>query len=303
MTNIDDLQNNFTEMHSQSLAIGKKLAGSIDMLSIGDVQETIARSVVEIEGIVGRKTSMLEKLPWAGKFLTKARDKAKEEQLKSGSIVATVDRLFQSLSNKNDNVMEVMEDLYKIREHAKQYLLALTEQEAEVLEFLQDEELSDTFEGQKARNLLAQIKPSIIKTRDHIAIMNGNLNAAQVASSTISGMLPSLQGELQTSLAINGAMNELKEFKDIFDSTIDLIEELNHTNNTNVQETILSVNELTIHSPKGLKRLEQNQIERAKLNEKLTKQTEQAKLAQLDAIDRMTSIQNNQLALPSGDSE
>jgi hypothetical protein len=292
MSKIDQLQEQFQAVHSESLAIGKQYAESIDMLSLGEVKETIAKSIVEMESLVNRKTSFLERLPWAGKHLAKARDSAKTQSLQSGSMVETVDRLFNTLSKKNDNVMQVMQRIFKIREHVKNYVKVLSVQEAEIENYL--DTAGDTFEAQRAKNLLVQVKPSIVKARDRMAVMTGTLNSAAVATQTISGMLPSLQGELQTELAINASMNELKEFKDIFDATLDLVEELNYSNNKQIQETLLEVNQLSIQSPRNLKRLEQNQIERQQMNAKLEAQTIQAKQEQDKSLARLSELQKSQ---------
>lgn len=290
---ITDLQNEFQTVHAESLAVGKQLAESIDMLSIGDVRETIAKSIVEMESMVNRKSSLLEKLPWAGRYLAKARDAAKAENMQqNGSMVKTVDRLFKTLTKKNESVMDVMERLYGIRQHLTQYVSILREQESQVLAFLEKE--GDTFEAQKAKNLLVQIKPSIVKSIDRLEIMSGTLNSAQVASQAISGMLPSLQGELQTELAIKASMTELKEFKDLFENTLDLIEDLNYQNNKDVQETVLEVNQLAIQNPRNLKRLEAAQKERRMLHLELAKRNEEARENQAIALERLTNIQADQ---------
>lgn len=290
---ITDLQNEFQAVHAESLAVGKQLAESIDMLSIGDVRETIAKSIVEMESMVNRKSSLLEKLPWAGRYLAKARDAAKAENMQqNGSMVKTVDRLFKTLTKKNESVMDVMERLYGIRQHLTQYVSILREQESQVLAFLEKE--GDTFEAQKAKNLLVQIKPSIVKSIDRLEIMSGTLNSAQVASQAISGMLPSLQGELQTELAIKASMTELKEFKDLFENTLDLIEDLNYQNNKDVQETVLEVNQLAIQNPRNLKRLEAAQKERRMLHLELAKRNEEARENQAIALERLTNIQADQ---------
>lgn len=292
MSKIDQLQEQFQEVHKQSLAVGKELAESIDMLSIGEVRESIATAIVEMESLTQTKSSILTRIPWAGKYVAKAKDAAKTEMLQSGKMVETVDRLFATLKKKNDNVMEVMERIYNIREHVTQYVNVLETQKVAAQDFLEEE--GDTFEAQKARNLLVQITPSIVKANDRLAVMTGTLNSAQVASQAISGMLPALQGELQTELAIKASMNELKEFKEIFDSTLELVDELNYANNKQIQDTVLEVNQLAIQNPRNLKRLEQNQIERDQMHKKLAEQTAQARSNQEKALIKLEQIHTNQ---------
>ena len=290
---VDTLQAQFQQVHSDSLDVGRQLAESIDMLSVGDVKETIANSIVEMEALTNRKSSFIEKLPWAGKYLAKARDTAKTEMLQTGKMVDTVDRLFLTLKNKNDNVMDVMKRIYSMREHTEQYIEVLLDQESGIEDFLAV--CPDNFDAQKARNLLVQVKPAIVKARDRLAVMTGTLNSASVASQAISSMLPQLQGELQTELAIKASMNELKEFKDIFDTTLEMVEELNHANNQQIQETVLDVGAMSISNPKNLKRLEQNQLDRQDMHRKLKKQTDEARKEQNLALERFSALQESQL--------
>lgn len=292
MKSIDAIQLEFQQVQTESLAAGKLLAESIDMLSVGEVKETIAKSLVEMESLVSRESSKLERFPILGKYLAKARDTAKVEMAQSGKMVETVERLFKTLKNKNDNVMDVMERIYNIREHVKQYIVILQAQEAVLEEFLESD--NDSFEAQKARNLLVQIKPSIIKSHDRLAVMAGTLNSAQVASQAISSMLPSLQGELQTELAINSAMNELHEFKEIFDATVNMVEELNHSNNVQVRATVLEVNQLAVQNPRNLERLKKNQEDRQQMHLELRKQTQEAQAKQIQALGDLSKLQESQ---------
>lgn len=289
---VEELQQQFTKVHQESLGVGRELAESIDMMSVGEVRETIAKSVVEMESLVNRESSFLEKLPWAGKYLAKARDSAKTESAATGKMVEVVDRLFSTLKAKNDTVMNVMERIYQMRAHMLQYVDVLQKQEAALEKFLEDE--GDTFEAQKARNLLVQVKPSIVKARDRLAVMTGTLNSASQASETISSMLPSLQGELQTELAIKASMNELREYKQLFDATIESVEELNYANNKQIQETVLEVGSMSISNPTNLARLAKNQEERQEMHRKLHANTVAAKEAQLKALDQLDQIQSKQ---------
>lgn len=296
-TDITKLETQYADLHSQSLDIGKQLASSIDMLSIGDTKELIAKSIVEMESLVNRKESMLERLPFMGKYFAKARDAAKEETIKSGNMVKTVERLFKTLKNKKDNMMEIMEEIYKIREFTKQYAEHLESQKEEITEYLDeirgtDDELS--MDATKAKNLLVQVSPSLIKARDNVATMNGILNTAQMAATKISAMLPALQGEMQTELAINAGLSELKEFKEVFDATSDLIHEVSYTNSQTLNSTILEVTELEVSDPKHIARLEEAQVARFKLNKELGQRRKLALENQNKTIDRLERITQNQ---------
>lgn len=296
-TDITKLETQYADLHSQSLDIGKQLASSIDMLSIGDTKELIAKSIVEMESLVNRKESMLERLPFMGKYFAKARDAAKEETIKSGNMVKTVERLFKTLKNKKDNMMEIMEEIYKIREFTKQYAEHLDKQKTEITEYLDevrgtDDELS--MDATKAKNLLVQVSPSLIKARDNVATMNGILNTAQMAATKISAMLPALQGEMQTELAINAGLSELKEFKEVFDATSDLIHEVSYTNSQTLNSTILEVTELEVSDPKHIARLEEAQVARIKLNKELGQRRKLALENQNKTIDRLERITQNQ---------
>jgi hypothetical protein len=292
--NITQLETNYSDMHSQSLKISKSLVKQIDMLSVGEAKELIANSIVEMESLVNRKTSFFEKMPMFGKYLAKAKDEAKQHQIKSGSMTKAVDRLFHTLNNKNEQMMTVMQEIFKIREHTIQYVAALKEQEAQIEAYLAENDATESMDALKARNLLVQIKPSILKATDNIATMAGTLNAAGMASTKISGMLPALQGELQTELAINAAATQLKEFKEIFDGTVDLIEELSHQNSKEVRETVLQVTDIQVTNPKHIARLEQNQKDREQLHLELQKRRERAEEDQKDQLNLLTQLTNNQ---------
>tara|TARA_Y100001938_G_scaffold138252_1_gene203435 strand:- start:427 stop:1362 length:936 start_codon:yes stop_codon:yes gene_type:complete len=297
-TDITTLETQYADLHSQSLDIGKQLAASIDMLSIGDTKELIARSIVEMESLVNRKESMLERLPFMGKYFAKARDAAKEESIKSGNMVKTVERLFTTLKTKKDNMMEIMEEIYKIREFTKQYAEHLESQKNEITEYLEEIEGTEddlSMEATKAKNLLVQVSPSLIKARDNVATMNGILNTAQMAATKISAMLPALQGEMQTELAINAGLSELKEFKEVFDATSDLIHEVSYTNSQTLYDTVLEVTELEVSDPKHIARLEDAQAKRNQLNKELVKRREKQLEGQKQTMIRLEKISANQV--------
>lgn len=262
---ITQLEQQYEDFSANTLAIGTKLAASVKELQTTEVQESIANAVIAIEKVTHKEKSFFQKIPGIGKFITAAKETAKETSIREGNMVDVIDRLFKSLNKKKDTIVAVSESLYELKGQLETQVLGLIDQEVLVLELSNAKD--ETLETFKARNLLVQIQPTIIKAKDRIGVINVTIQSAQVSAQKIASMLPALHGELITEMSIQTGLQELKEFKEIFDATVEVVEELSHNNNISMNKVLLDVADLAVNKPtaKALARIENTNAERTKL--------------------------------------
>ena len=292
MKTIEQLASEYEAFAATSRDIGKSIASSVSMLQLDAVQESIASAVIEIEKVTNKtnKKSFFESIPGLGKFITKA--KADEENLKSGNMVEVVDRLFESLNAKRQNIETVAMSLYDLKERLLEQIKCLEKQEKEVLE-VSKVDGADSF---KAKNLRVQIAPVLGKSIDRVDIINVTIKSAQVSAQRISSMLPSLHGDLITEMSIQAGLQELKDFKQVFDATVDVVEELSATNNSTMGEVLRDVADLAVNKPttKALARISNTNQERIKLAEDIKAKMISARKQQDEALVVLSEARQTQ---------
>ena len=293
---IEQLEKDYQIFAKQSRDIGENIAKSVSMLQLDDVNASVADAVVQIEGLSNKQSSTLSKLPYFGKWMIKAKDSIKEEQLRTGKMVEVVDRLFSSLNDKKDNIVTVMTTLFELQGQLAAEVSVMEEKE------ILATELANTGVGivpLKAKNLLVQLKQSIIKAKDRVQIINATVMSAEASTTAISSLLPTLQGELITEMAIQAGLQELQEFKAVFDATISVVEDLNEANNGTMKNVLLEVVDLAISSPTDIAKLENLNTDRAKFKKQLQDKMENAKIEQERGLVILSQVQSGQILLES----
>jgi len=296
MTNIEQLELDYQAFANSSKDIGKGIAHSVSMMQLDVVNESVASAVIQIEQMAnkGQERSAFAKIPYFGKFIDKAKASVKEEQLRTGKMVEVVDRLFESLNAKKENIVSVMGTLFELKNQLSNEVDVMIEKEALALEIAEDQ---DSLSGLKARNLLVQVQQSIVKAKDRVQIIDATVRSAEASTMAISSLLPTLQGELITEMAIQSGLQELKEFKQIFDLTIETVESLNTTNNSSMKEVMLDVVDLAISRPHDIARLESLNSDRSKFRDKLQAKMDAAKKEQVKGLEVLANVRSTQPAL------
>lgn len=292
---IEDLERDYQDFASSSLNIGKKITSSVSMMQLNEVNESVAEAVLQIEGLInkGSTKSRFAKLPFFGKFIEKASETVKETQLKTGNMVEVVDAMFQSLTIKKDNIIEVMSTLFELQEQLASEV-AIMEKNEEAAKIIAQE---DSMDGVKARNLLIRIQQTLVKAIDRIGIIRATIRSAEASTSCISQLLPTLQGELITELALSAGLQELKEFKEIFDLTIATAEDLNVSNNGAMKSVMLEVVDLAIATPTDIARLSDLNRDRMEFQDKLQKRMNDRKAEQAEGLKVLAEVRNTQPVL------
>jgi len=294
MKDIATLEAEFENFSVRTKDIGRGIAESINMMELDAVQSSIASAVLEIERITNKtnKPSRFAAIPFIGTFIKKATIAAGEEELKSGSMVEVVDRLFAALNAKKQNIVTTAEVLYNLKDSLIIECAQLTEQETEVLALAE----LDSNEGFLARNLLVQVQPALISATDHVGVINATIQAAQVSAQRISAMLPQLQSGLITEMSIQAGLQGLSDFKKVFDETVNLIEDLNEANSKSMNTTLLEVVDLVIAKPgsKQIARIENLNAEREKTQKAIKQKMDGALKEQGHAIKTLANVRANQ---------
>ena len=266
-TSIAQLEQQYEDFSANARDIGKGIANSVSMMQLDAVQESIASAVIEIEAVTNKtnKKSFFEAIPGLGKFIASAKKDKDAEDLRTGNMIEVVDRLFNSLKAKKDNIETVASSLFDLKEKLIDQIASLEVQENEV-KLIAYEDGRDSF---KAKNLLVQITPTLSKAIDRVDVIEVTIKSAQVSAQKISAMLPALHGDLITEMSIQAGLQELKDFKQVFDATVDVIEELSATNNQTMGEVLRDVADLAVNRPtdKALARIENTNSQRIKLAE------------------------------------
>lgn len=295
---IEDLEHAYAESAGQLAGCSRSISKSISMLQLGDVNESVARAVLDLQDLADKagKKSITRFLPdFIAKHVGHVTEEVKLERLKSGTMVEVVDQLFESLNSKKDNIVEVMGTLFDLKEQLRSELATMESQEADTRLLIESK--VGTLEGSKGKNLLVQVLDSTIKSRDRITVIETTINAAEASTARICSLLPSLQGELIAELAINSGLTELREFKEVFDTTIDIVEDLNKQNTAAMRSTLLGVVDLAVARPKDLARISNMNAERIKLQEEIAAKLEKAAKERDVAIIELTKVSNNQVLL------
>jgi len=292
---IEQLEQDYQTFAKSSLTIGRSIANSVSMLQLDNVNESVAAAVLQIEALTNKSIpeSNLSRLPFFGKFIAKAKESNEQETLRSGKMVDVVDRLFASLTQKKDNIVSVMTTLFELKVQLEEELTEMVKKEATALEISADSGIS----GLKARNLLVQVQQSIIKANDRVQIIDATVQSAEASTVAISSLLPSLQGELITEMALQAGLQELKEFKQIFDTTIEVVENLNTANNTSMKSVMLDVVDLAVSRPTDLVRLQKLNDDRTAFRNKLQDKMQAAKEEQLTSLTVLGDVRAGQLKL------
>jgi len=298
MNDITTLEQSYSNFTSTSRDIGNKIASSVSMLQLNGTNQSVAEAVIQIEALTNKKESggVLRNLPMVGKYFKRAEMSMNEQTLKTGKVVDVVDRLFNSLSSKKDNIMEVMETLFNLKEQLSVEVTTMVGHEAEA-KAITVSSYASAFEKAKARNLLVQVSQSIIKCKDRVGIIDTTCKSAEATTMAISSLLPALHGELVTEMAIQGGLQELKEFKIIFDSTMEIVNSLNKENSASMVSVLEDVIDLAVTRPTDLALLTENATNRIKTQERLQKKMEAAKLGQEADIIKISELRSEQKVL------
>jgi hypothetical protein len=98
-------------------------------------------------------------------------------------------------------------------------------------------------------------------------------------------------------MAIQSGLQELKEFKQIFDTTIGVVEELNATNNSTMKTVMLDVVDLAISRPNDIAKLENLNSERVKFKGQLQAKMDNAKKEQEKGLLVLAGVRTGQQSL------
>ena len=291
---ISVLEKNYEDFTQKSKTIGKKIATTVSMLQLDSVNESVATAVLQMEGMVSKKPSRFESIPLIGKLMVKAKDNIEHQTLKNASMVEVVDRLFSSLTEKKDNMMQVMETLFGLKELLIEDVKFMIDQES-LAKNIAIEGVG--IETTKAKNLLVQVSQSIIKSRDRIGIIDATCKSAEASTIAVSQLLPALQGELITEMAIQAGLQELKDFKEIFDNTLSVVNELSQENNSSMIKVLEDVVDLTVVRSTDIVRLENNANARNKTQSDLMAKMTKARADQEKEIETLGRIRQTQQVL------
>lgn len=293
---VQKLEQQHKEFNKTWNSVARDISDNISMLQLGDANEAVTQAVLEIEA-VSRTEDMgwFSKVPGIGALLKKAKSQVDQTTIRNSNITEVVDRLFKSLNKKNETIMTVAEKLFELRnqmEASKEFLAA---QEALAYEIIESNPSS--IDAMKAKNVLVQVKQLSIKVTERVSLLDGTIKSAEASSTSICALLPQLQGEMITEMAISAGLNELKEFKETFDGTMDIIRGLSRANSDNVQRVMLEVVDLAIQNPKDIALLEDSSRKSIDLHKQLTAKMSDAAAKQHQAIERLSKIQEQQLLL------
>jgi len=291
---ITTLEQNYANFTNTSKTLGSQLAESVNMLQLDSVNSAVAEAVLQMESMVSKSPSKMASIPFIGKYLSKAKTDLAEKEIKSSKMVDVVDRLFTSLSTKKDNMMNVMETLFNIKELLVKEVAFMIEQESLAREISME---GKGIEVTKAKNLLVQVSQSIVKSRDRISVIDTTCKAAEATTMAVSQLLPSLQGELITEMAIQGGLQELKDFKTIFDNTLEIVNNLSQENNSSMIKVLEDVVDLSVTRPTDIARLEETAMSRNAVQERLKKKLMAAQVQQDKDIKTLTEIRSEQQLL------
>lgn len=308
-TSVDELKGKFTKLQDDAYVVSQKLAEDVSMLELGETKELITNAILELEefaganeavsiGFVGKIQNGLLALP-GGKTVAKILGDVKEEKekndLASGNIKEAAERLFATLENKQVTLEKTTYSVMEIKERRVQDLGTLEDMESSLTEMLENPNTSPK-ELFQARNMIIQVKEALIQSNSKIDQVEIIIESAQSSSFAITSLLPKIKNNFLDDLTIATSLNHLLQYKEMFDSTLTLVNNIEEHNFEKINRAMVDVVDLNVTTSET-DRLTRMSKGRITAHDKLIAKTKEQIAKQTISINELSKVQNQMLTL------
>lgn len=295
---IESLMAEYETLTEQNKNVAKGITDATQLIDGESIQEQLADAVILLEGDAskGQERSWFSKVPYFGDYLDKAKEKARKEMVKKGSANEGIEKMFNALKSKRDSVRHIVDTLVELRENLLDNLEGLQAQQEKanlVYAVLQDEEerkglMHDQI---KARNLLMDIGSRVIVITSQVENIEHVIQSAQGAVTRMGEIMPSLEINMMTEIAISNSVGQLKDVMSMLSEINKFTKEISATNDNEIQKAVVDTIELVINTGET-KQLANLMSQRDKLDAEVKKKTNDMFNQQTNELNAIGNMQS-----------
>jgi hypothetical protein len=171
------------------------------------------------------------------KFVQNSAMKVEQEVRNNKDIVDVSNDLFDLMKNKQNEVENSAVKFTDIKDQMTTTIKELSEQARELVEVKESEELTDA-EKFNAERILTLISSNILTFQENVQNINAAQNMAMQCIMHIDQMLPTIENSMKDSLAINGFLNKISNFKDSFTTIAEVTNQIQDSNSESIHNMI-----------------------------------------------------------------
>ena len=287
---IKDLEQLFKQTKEDDKVDTSKLTDNFTLKGLDEVKEQIATAAAQIAELAGKgkeqstASSLTSKaiaiLPGStalAKWFGVKSDEMKIEAIKQQSITQVVNGVIASIESKREEVVQIIEELHKIRERAIARVQVLETISDRVEAFLKQSNLSarEILDGQQ---LASSTKVSIEKLYSKIqSRIEPYIMSATLAVQKVQNIIPTIESDLLGEMGDKVAQQNLQDLIDMTQGITELTSEVSVKIKNSINETIYSSMELLANTGIDIKQLEASakaDIEHQEKIQKLAKKTQ-----------------------------
>lgn len=303
LTSVTELKTKFTTLQDEAYVLSQKLAEDVSMLELDETKEMITSAIQELEafaganeavsiGFMGKLGNMMLALPGAKTIAGAVGAIATEvdkQRIGSGNIKQAAERLFATLENKQKTLEKTTYSVMEIKTRRVQDLDTLKAMEQELITILENPE-TDPREMFQGRNMIIQVKEALIQSTSKIDQVEIIIEAAQSSTFAITSLLPKIKNNFLDDLTIAAGLNHLLQYKDMFDSTLALVNNIEEHNFAKINRAMVDVVDLNITTSQT-DRLTRMSGDRVKAHTALIDKTKSQIAKQTQSIQALSQVQ------------
>lgn len=302
---VDTLKTQFTTLQDEAYVVSQRLAEDISMLELDETKEMITNAIAELEAFAGANEAVsigfmskigsgLLALPGAktiAGLVTDVKTESDKQQLASGNIKEAAERLFATLENKQKTLEKTTFSVMEIKTRRDADLGILYDLEQELVDILEDENTSPK-ENFQARNMIIQVKEALIQSTSKIDQVGIIIESAQSSTFAITSLLPKIKNNFLDDLTIATGLNHLLQYKEMFDSTLRLVNDIEEHNFAKINKAMIDVVDLNITTSQTdrLTRMSKGRLE---AHDKLIQKTKNQIALQTKSIKELSGVQHD----------
>jgi len=294
----EQLDSEYKTILSKSVKFADKIAQGVNMADLGSARDDLIAVAQNIT-----QASEVESKSFLGRLFQTSKAKAEEEIMKRQSVQEVTDRMFGMLSKRQEKLIKAVQVLEKVDESLKEEATDLMKLESGSNLLLGHEEQLKGSELMVCRNVATQCGVSIMKNQKNQQTVDVVKKTAMELSNRVAQQLPKLKQALNSELTMAQTLNDLREFKEAFDTTTEAIDKISDDNNDQMFEMMEAVIDVDTRDQKDIERIERQD----KLNRERTKIL-QAKMQRANEVQeakykKVTEMRKTQHFSLLGDAE
>ena len=294
----EQLDNEYQTILSKSVKFADKIAQGVNMADLGSARDDLISVAQNIT-----QASEVESKSFLGRLFQTSKAKAEEEIMKRQSVQEVTDKMFGMLSQRQDKLIKAVQVLEKVDESLKEEATDLMKLESGSNLLLGHEEELKGSEIMVCRNVATQCGVSIMKNQKNQQTVDVVKRTAMELSNRVAQQLPKLRQALNSELTMAQTLNDLREFKEAFDTTTEAIDSISDANNDQMFQMMEAVIDVDTRDQKDIERIErQDKLnrERTKILQDKMQRANEMKKAKYEKVTEMRKTQHFSLL---GDAE